>query len=341
MLRLSLILAAAIHVGFFACGCGGEDFQSETDGAGASSSGGAEAGGGPGATGSGGVTMDTCAAGEVCLETPGAVWNGPVRLSAGEGSDAPDPCEGAWPDEAMSGFTGAPMGSVECASCQCNAPSASACAPPEVTLYSGGECTGSTVDVVPASNGTCTPTNSLYFHLIASPPVAEPGACTPHGGAPTLGDVTWTGTALLCAGAQHGEQCAEDNGGCFPADAGDRLCVYTQESGVSCPAPFSELVRMHLGLTDTRGCTECKCGPEEGATCPGGTLMGYTNNQCGSGTVVPTDGATCKTIVGTPWSNLKWTAPSKVPGECPASGGEPKGELTAASEVTICCTAPL
>jgi hypothetical protein len=339
---LAVILAA----------CGGDDFTSTGSGGAAASSGGGSSDGGSGggptsasAGGAGAGPIGTCTnAAEVCLEKPSGSWQGPVVVSIGPGDSPPAACQGDWNQPELNGFAGEPMGSVECSDCSCDAPAGGGCAPPMVTAYTGNGCTGTTSTKVPDPNGACTSIGTSTFAVIAAPSAVLPGQCVAHGGAATPTPVTWEATVLLCGGAEPGQECADGAGACFPApDApfAARVCVYTEDPDPTCPAGFPDLQRLHQGLSDSRGCTECDCGPEQNAVCIG-SLLAFGLNQCATGaTAVPTDGATCKSMVGSPFTNLDWTDEPRTAGTCPTSGGQPKGELSGEGDVTLCCTPEL
>lgn len=170
-----------------------------------------------------------------------------------------------------------------------------------------------------------------------SAPLAVPGTCVASA-TTVVPDAGWSASARLCGVREPasglcaaGEVCAP------PVEPPFVSCIALSELSPCPPGPYASRRVYYGAATDTRGCTDCSCGPPS-VTCTGGTVATFGHPGCS----VP--------------SSTTWSAPQScadvhgdqslvyegdaVPssGPCAPIGGVPSGQLTPVAPTTICCT---
>jgi hypothetical protein len=115
------------------------------------------------------------------------------------------------------------------------------------------------------------------------------------------------------------------------------MCIY-QRGDHECPAGYPAKETRHESIADMRECSECSCGgPAVGQSCGGVVSIGAnTSNGCPVEVQV-----TATSCIANPVSTQGLTAARYAPAPdttCNLTGGEKTGEVTAADEVTFCCT---
>jgi hypothetical protein len=209
------------------------------------------------------------------------------------------------------------------------------CAAGKVTITSGtnGACNNVTNQMDPADAGcnAVTAFTTTTGTISVTGPTPMDGGCTPVP-SETVPPVGYANEGRTCAYTETpGGGCANGNV-CVPNPAPFTMCV-AQQGSIACPSTFPTQHFVGSMLNDTRGCTACTCGFNEG-TC-GGTATFYTAAACAAGAqaipvddVCTTGGAhTWKSFAYAPTSNASCTASTVAP-----DGGAVFGDLT-----TVCC----
>jgi hypothetical protein len=128
------------------------------------------------------------------------------------------------------------------------------------------------------------------------------------------------------------------------------LCVSTpghgppciaHEGDVSCPAAWPTRHIFYKHIKDNRSCSECSCGPVEGASCKRKYTL-YTDSACGTelGNWLSedTDLPQCLWLIdGTALGSKKLETVDHKLGACAPSGGEVIGDVERTDPFTVCC----
>ena len=141
-------------------------------------------------------------------------------------------------------------------------------------------------------------------------------------------------TVVMCTGQLVGAKACGPRSVCLPNISepfNQGACIWRDGAGHACPNDFPEGSAAGVTVSDTRSCTECKCGAADG--CALGTIQLFDNNGCNGAPNESYAGAGCHTLSG---SNLVFGA-NYVPATCDAEQSIPTGEVTSSGNVTVCC----
>jgi hypothetical protein len=289
-----------------------------------------------------------CTAGFQCVPAVPNGWKGYYEVSQTDFPNAPGACDGgAKPDVYFAG----PAGPPECTMCTCGDLAGGTCSAPQISCWAGSStCMGQETDWTQAlADGNCHKpfmllgfNNQLSCELKSPSQVVTKGSC-----APSFSDFpnknTWKNEVGACSVPATGGGCPGAHV-CVPKPAGGaagKICI-EKAGNTQCPAggPWNQVLTYTSG-TDTRSCAACKCG-DGSASCNGGLYTAYDLDQCavnGGDPPIPIDSANCKNVSALldqgSWS-FKGTIPTPT-GTCPASGGEPQGQVSPDGAVTFCC----
>ena len=328
-------------------GSGGSSATGGAAGSGGSAAGSGGAAGSAGAAGSGGTGAtgnENCANGKdddgdklVDCADPDCVayscyvvppgFTGPVAVYLG-----PDPaptCDTAagYPNEAQAGGTIQAAPAV-CPTCGCD-PAGVTCGDPTAHSYGSNNCSGPEITNHAFTGCQGFQGGTANSYKLNTP--APGGSCSAtSSGSPNVPPVAYSPAARVCAaaslgtGCAGGAKCAKKSSGAFGS-----ICFYKDGALASCPAPYTQLTVMDVGVkSDTRDCSACTCtkGCDTTATATdnfdcSGTPYGKltADNTCG-----PVQGQTLFGVTAT------------VTNTCSFDGGQPKGNVTT-NQITLCC----
>ena len=292
-------------------------------------------GGDDGSTGEGGSEESgdvlQCGAGTSCVSSVPLGWEGPVLFTDGE-------CPEALPLEVSLSHTELSADSPTC-SCDCGEPFGTNCGAAVLRARDPNNCVDEDF-VTPVVNffpGGCSNVTShgadswAYDHSNFPLAAVGGGACNEiedH----DIPPATWANDFRTCALVELPDAC-EDGGTCQP-DVGLPMCIQREGDHECPPGAFSERTVVFDGIDDSRGCSDCTCGPPTG-TCNG--TITFRNGGClATDTLVGTMQADeCSPISGA--THGQYTLEPDA--DCTAAGGFPQGSAVEADPRTICCTA--
>jgi hypothetical protein len=282
-----------------------------------------------------------------------------------DGSDAPPPCEGDVPTKVFDGDADLMWSPATCTACGCMSATGQGC---DITVDLDPSTAGlqplqvantpcatpatalSTLTVPGMWSGVCFQSETLAggqlcnglpcnASVTASAATVSGGACAASGGAPMRPTATFATHGRACRATREGRGCPAGQV-CLPKPAPPfepRVCVGAA-GDVMCPSPFVTQIQLNQGMTDTRDCTSCSCGPASGGSCSIAIELD-ADSGCGNKDVTVNTGS-CANIVGNPaivgrtYSMV--TPPSG--GHCtPTSTSTPTGSVTADNLTTFCC----
>lgn len=214
-----------------------------------------------------------------------------------------------------------------------------------LTVPAAWDGTCSSLDAAPGG-GACPGLNCNMSVKVQSASVSG-GTCdpTPNGGMPSGGDPTWTEAIKVCKAIPL--QGCDAPQSCVPRPSTPyepRVCI-GKPGDQTCPTgPFSLPTQGFDDFDDSRGCSECTCGPASGGVCKlAVTLYSDAGATCNSAlstnpTVLQSGG--CVDLTGNPRVSGRSFTVSMPPtgGSCPVSGGGvPSGSVTETGPTTFCC----
>jgi len=263
-------------------------------------------------------------------------WEGPGILYDGAAAMVPG-CPPDFPDVVFEGFGNPVQQAASCAPCACGAPTVT-CTPANLTAFGNDNCSGGSDALVqPTANNTCqavAPSGGTDSYRAAAPTVSAT-PCAASGGAPTVPPAQAGSLGRLCSATlsdagcdAQGEVCAP-NAVAAPFEA--KVCVW-RLGEQNCPAGYPDEHVFSNTLDDTRGCSACSCG-DTVATCTATTTV-YADGGCLTDIATVPNNNTCVTATaGASITTAKTTA-----GSCPASGGQPTGDVDLGPDrLTVCC----
>lgn len=285
----------------------------------------------------------------------------PILVAIGPESDLPA-CPASAPLAGEILHSGLSVAPTECAPCACN-PSTGTCTQPKtIAARAATAMAPDNVPQIPTDppvdwNGTCANDDPIPAGAICGPNGAlcaqsvkigalgiENESCAvadPPSTWPAPPEPTWSLAARVCQGLAKGTCDAPEH--CVPDAPGFRQCV-TQSGEHDCPAEgYTERFVFHQGFDDTRGCSECACGPTQGSSCS--TLVSLFKDAACTALVTTVGASTTKPTYadisppGQAISAKSALAPQYHAGTCAPSGGEPIGAATPRDPVTLCCIA--
>jgi hypothetical protein len=299
-----------------------------------------------------------------CVPGPPSGWDAPALAWIGPEGEAP-PCPDVASVLGYEGHSGL-QAPFTCGACECGPPSGACRWPSTLTAHAASCNAGggapTSFDPPPGWEGACTAHQPIAAGLscggaacvqsitIAPLDLAESG-CAPLAPSspdpptwPPIWPPTWETVARVCRGFPGGT-CSEGGDVCGPdLPPGFRRCVF-HEGDVSCPGPthgpYQERHVVFAGLSDTRSCAPCACGPPEGSACLGSISI-FSDGACQSSLVssylVDSSGPKCIDLVsGSALGSKAATTPTYVPGACMPSGGGPMGSAAPEGPSTLCC----
>jgi hypothetical protein len=284
-----------------------------------------------------------------CVPAVPPGWSGPVELY--DGSDAPPACTPRFTGPSYDGNGSLGATPATCG-CSCGAATGVQCPSPTLTLYAGAPgltaCTSTQKCAsVQFPANVCSPLPTLPLCSMASGTityVSGPGSA-PTGGScaasPSVGlaPVTWGVNARACASSLAPAQtdCAASQI-CAPVPASpyqSGLCV-AQAGDAACPAGYPAKTLYYGGVSDTRTCAGCSCGPVTGASCSAKLETSTSTDSSCSASVI-TYGLplnTCAPVQSTGEFRVTTVLSG---GACAPSTPAPSGAATPTSPTTFCC----
>jgi hypothetical protein len=294
-----------------------------------------------------------CQAGYACIPAPTGAFDAVTTyaVSPTDAGTLPS-CDDKTPAKLYYGGPAANPG-VTCSPCSCGAPTGACVGDSTVECFVRNDCNN------PSPLGTFTtgPTCTMQKKIgggpngcKASTPTYQGGTCAPSGGTPSK-DPLFAQAFALCeaplgpnpgggGGCDAGYVCVNKS-----SDAGTAAaCLRPLEAGVDCPTEWSAKTTLYpaAGVTDSRGCTTCSCGPDVGGSCSGGSLYLYTDNACKAGTVSFAMGGACSNganiggVVQNSFSSL-YDGVTVKGGTCAKDGGAPIGTTAPGTPESFCC----
>ena len=297
--------------------------------------------------GDGDGEIDCLGIDEVCVPVV-AGWEGPVAVAVGGAGSTPG-CGGNFGTEILSaGFSPSTDG-VTCEPCNCDV-SFMGCAPSSLNFFDDPNCGGSNgVSVGPLGPGCTSIAPQPGSTHVSFTTGAVQGSCTPRGGGvATRPSPKFNSQIRVCGGADFGDSCGDGaNGACVELPSGltleEDVCIY-RAGDATCPSGFSSKRLVGAGLVDNRSCTACACGSLAGDCSWDVGLYGGSDacNPGAGGVTIPVPG-TCVSAsdLASGTGSISLTNPGLDPGSaCPASGGQPVGDLALDGAITVCCVSP-
>jgi hypothetical protein len=296
-------------------------------------------------------------------------WKGPATLHHGWDIEVPACPEGS---TTMDGWAAPPP--PTCAECACSTPKSICGSSPEWTVSSRG-CddfdSGVKWDFSPPADwdGSCNSDKALAAgklcgnegycakSITIAPPKLEQidKSCTPfvnnqdelpplkfHNGINGGPDVPIgrvcvdekTATDLPTCGVNNEKVCRE-----IPIG----MACIAREGDHTCPEGWAQKYTFYQHIEDSRSCSECSCGPAEGATCVRKYRL-FTDSTCateyGSWTTDDASLPQCQWLSdGTALASKTLEIVEHTLGSCAPSGGEVSGEVKLNDPFTVCCVA--
>ncbi|HRI65724.1 MAG TPA: hypothetical protein PK156_15860 [Polyangium sp.] len=129
---------------------------------------------------------------------------------------------------------------------------------------------------------------------------------------------------------------------CMAFPPGGPACI-AREGAQVCPAGWPKRSVFYKEVNDNRSCSECSCGPVEGANCKRRYTL-YTDDACavefGSWLNEDTDLPQCLWLIdGMAVGSKTLETVEHTLGSCQPSGGEVVGEVEKTDPFTVCCVA--
>lgn len=134
----------------------------------------------------------------------------------------------------------------------------------------------------------------------------------------------------------------DDKDFCVSTPGPGPACI-AREGDNSCPAGWPQRHIFYKDIKDNRTCSECSCGPVEGANCERKYRL-FTDSTCsaeyGSWITYDTSLPQCQWLVeGTAIGSKMLDTVEETLGACKPYGGEVTGELKLNDPFTVCCAA--
>jgi hypothetical protein len=169
---------------------------------------------------------------------------------------------------------------------------------------------------------------------------------TPSAQQPQLPPVQWAREVLVCGSFTLPKGSCGFGYACAPAATGalsEKLCILNTTGDVACPpGPYTEKSVFSAGLTDSRTCSACGCGP--GQNFCNGTMRFYEGNDATCSApiaAISNTGGSCQPnpLSGTPRPlRVKYTTGGPTDaGFFPAYQAQPMGQVTPTQTATLCC----
>jgi hypothetical protein len=272
------------------------------------------------------------------LEAP-RDWQGPVALR--EGSELGAECSGRFGQQAFRAGRQPSADAISCSTCSCNG--AGDCAAfVDFGTGSGQDCGGMTCTT--SVNQSCAEIMppclaGLTSAYLKTKLPSDPIGCTASQQNPTKPDVHWESQVRACrddgakrAGCDSGKLCLPKSAG---SDFAEGYCVW-REGEDDCPAQtFTHKQTYHREFDDTRECSACSCS---GASCSyRWKIFNSGDTSCTAPILEIVDANQCVQV--NPASDkLRVGVSIEAAGQCTASGGDGRGEVSATRPITVCCS---
>jgi hypothetical protein len=291
------------------------------------------------ASGSGGAPS-LCALGFDCVEAVPPGWTDHALIYVSQAGGPMPTCPNGDKSEKLSGE---PTTSQHtCSACSCTL-SGALCSAPTITCYHlSSTCNSADTFMVQATNNGCVvdPTAPILedqpgsCRLTGDPVPLANGTCMKTGGTPITPE-DWGIDVHTCP-AMKDTSCA-DGATCIqspPADA--QLCIWRLGED-PCPPEWPNRTVGYSGEQDTRGCTNCACGP---TTCTGGQYTAIDDAACDAAAankavINSTNCTTADLIFDGASASLQPMLAAVDPVSC--SGGAPIGEFKPLNPRVFCC----
>lgn len=306
--------------------------------------------------GGGGASFDPAGGAPSCdadCPAPPEGWSPPALFAFGPFTEVPA-CPDVAPYPGIEAYADLQAAPATCPVCQCG-PSETTCDLPLHWTAAAADCAGAsgaepTAFNAPAGwDGECTPGGiaagaqcggaPCVQSLTVEPPSVAGGDCAPQPVGPASAPPpAWGTRARECRPAEAGA-CPEIPGECAPP-SGFSLCTH-RSGDVDCPDRYPHKQLFQQDAEDARACSPCTCGAPEGNTC---TVLAsaFQDGACGviAGALLVTAAAGDGCVDIPPGLALGGKTAEIVAtrdGACAPSGGEPLGDVTPSSPITVCC----
>lgn len=299
-----------------------------------------------------------------CAPTIPEGWLGPASLNEGFDINVA-PC----PEGTITWDGSAEPAAPGCAECTCSIPASVCGNAPQWTISSrscmdfdsgvkwnfdppaGWDGSCNSEKSLPAGK-MCGPEGLCVKSIMISPPKLEQidKTCTPSTvpNAPPVPKL-FEGASLTPKGrvcidkldATNLPSCGVNNQDmCTPVPGPGPACI-ARRGDVSCPQAWPDKHVYYDHVKDNRTCSECSCGPVEGASCKRRYSL-YTDNGCttefGTWVTEDSDLPQCLWLVdGMAVGSKKLDTVDHDPGACKPSGGEVIGKVELNDPFTVCC----
>jgi hypothetical protein len=280
---------------------------------------------------------------QACVAGPPAGWLGPIAYweSKSDEQGSPPKCPKGYADPIdLHRELVAPAST--CA-CTCGAAQGQVC---EATLHiysdmgCANECATVAVQACSAVSG-CTGSQGSQRN---DPPTLSGGSCEASVNEPVA--ASWQYNARLC---QPSGACEDSDQVCAPTPTSPyatQLCVMSVtpegQAPPACPTGFPNARKdLYESYTDSRGCSECTCGPVSGGSCSGRIALSI-GGDCSVSDADYQLGSGCKTFnlgAGNIHPARAGGHYTVSPGACSvAKPAQPTGSAEASGSITkVCC----
>jgi hypothetical protein len=271
-----------------------------------------------------------------CVGAPPANWSQPQELWQGNGS--PPACTTDFGNAVFDGNAG-PVVDPGCSACACATSTATCTVGVHVNDNNG--CGGGACLSDALTNGACkaiATCGSSTPHQQIDSPAPQNAACAPSGGA--LQSAGWSAAGRACSTAYTAMQ-----GGCgagqlsVPVPAapfGSGLCIAASGAQVCTDPSYMVAHVYYSGISDSRQCTQCTCGGVSGDSCAAGSVVLYSDGNCGTSVQTDATGDSCANRIG--FASMKLTGADYTGGTCSPIGGTEIGSAMPTGPTTYCCT---
>lgn len=294
-----------------------------------------------------------------CVPMAPEGWFAPVLLWQGPPEQEP-PCPAEARYDGYHGHADLDAPTASCGVCDCEAPTGE-CGLPSKLMAGSNSCVTpggvfTSFNAPPGWDGSCTAQDAIpggaqcngspcVKSLTSAPLTLTENGCSPYvktpGVLPLLG-TTWKTSAVACQVSEY-PPCSPTQVCAPSADAGFATCIFTWGDDLPCPERYPERHVFYDDYSDSRGCSDCACGPPVGSDCTA-TLSVYQDSACKGAPAIPGVNIFTKAEAycfdlgpGIALGSKTITKPTYLHGACEPSGGEQTGELTLLDPATFCC----
>jgi hypothetical protein len=235
-----------------------------------------------------------------------------------------------------------PSASPATCGCTCNVTTPPSCVTGSVAAAYGttNMCTAGS-GPFPNNDGACQPVSyTLAAYVRVTPLTPAGGTCS---ASPNTTVDTSMGLGRTCGAAgAFGGGCPA-GGVCAPVATGPYAACITRAGASACAGAYTTKHAVGSGVTDTRTCSGCTCGPAPSASsCVNRAWNMYTSTDCsGTPLALTVDGNCDPTNTPSPstlYQSSKYVATAQASCAAPTTSPTATGSLTITDLETVCCT---